>query len=429
MDKKAKRTDRLQNLLIFLLSASALLLALQTPLFGELSANGIPGIFSHFFRETVESGSPDSSTLATAAAPVRIVISNNFVRFGADDLSTADPLFEAPGAFLAEAIGSAQEMHAVPESKFIEQLQLPGLYFDFYSDLPLEVLASRLGVVFPNGQAISARRCLLSLSGTRVTLYVQSTDSCYRFSCAVSAKALAEYLEAQEGNDAEFAVSLGEEYAHLSPYTLFLSELAPRRNLTAANPIADFDNTDLLSCAEFNPHTQDRYSESSGTVVILEGQRILRVRSDGTVVYSGSDAELDSLYRVSAATHASPTEAIAGARELLSVLLQGRLGEASLYLHSAKTTPSGFRLYFDYAIGGTPVRFSDSSHAAEVVVTDNSITAYTVHCRRYQRSESDSLLLPIEQASAVCRDFPGGEPTVAYIDSLGEIVSAGWVAN
>ncbi len=421
MDKKARRIDRLQNLIIALLSVSAIFLLLHTPLFGAFSAGGL----SSLFTPGGSLGAASSADPMTSPAPVCIVLSNNFVRFGADDAATSDALFESAGAFLREAVGSAQDAQSVSEEEFLARLQLPGLYFDFYSSLPLELLSDRLGVDFHGGEALSARRCLLSPDGSGVSLYALDESGCTRFACAVSADTLTEYLEMQEGNGAEFAASLGEEYAHLSPCTLLLPKVSARRNLSAANPLADFDNTDFLSRAEFNPHTQDRYAESSGTVVILEGQRILRLHSDGTVVYSGGSAEADSLYHVSANGR---VEAVAAARKLLSSLMQGRSGEASLYLHSVEESASGFRLCFDYAVDGTRILFADGTHAAELTVTDGSITAYTIHFRRYQKSESDSLLLPVAQASAVCRGY-GGELGVAYIDAFGESVSADWVID
>ncbi|MBQ5740216.1 MAG: hypothetical protein IIV78_07385 [Oscillospiraceae bacterium] len=424
MDKKKRRIDRLQNLAIALLSVSAVVMLLQTPLFGNLGENPLPSWLSG----TASSAHTGLDEELISPAPVQLMLSNSFVRFGADT-STADPLFEAPGAFLGEAIGSAQAGAQVSDGEFLEHLLLPGLYFDFYSELPLELLSGRLGASISTNGDVSARRCLLSPLGDSVALYVQGESGFRRFACAVSASALTEYLDMQEGNGAEFAAVLGEHYEHLAPYTVLPAEMQARKKLIAGNPLADFDNTDFLSRAEFNPHTQDRYAESSGTLVILEGQRILRLQNNGTAIYSGSEAEVGSLYRVSSAERATRSEAVAGARNLLAALLSGHLGEASLFLHSVEETESGFRLFFDYAVDGTSVRFSDGTHAADVSVSGNSITEFSIHCRRYQKTESDSLLLPTEQAAAVSRIYGGGELSVAYIDAFGESISADWVIN
>ena len=423
MDKKARRIDAVQNLAIVLLSVSAVFLLLQTPLFGNFPDGGLSSLFA---QSSVSSSGAVSDSL-TAPAPVRIVLSNSFVRRG-EDSSTGAELFESSAGFLGEAIASAADEVRVSKDEFLSQLLSPGLYFDFYSSLPLEVLASRLGISAP-GIDLPVRRCLLSPEGGAVALYVEGEDSCARFSCSVSVGALGEYLDMQEGNGAEFAAALGEEYSHLSPFTLVPGEVAPRKVLTSSNPLADFDNTDVLSCAEFNPHNKDRYAESSGTVVILEGERILRLHGDGTVVYSGGSAESDSLYRASSSERASRAEALSAARKLLASLLQGRTGSASLYLHSVETNETGYRLFFDYLVGGTPLLFSDGTHAAEISVNGASITAFTVHCRRYAESESNSLLLPAEQAAAVSRIYGGGELSIAYIDSLGDSVSADWITD
>ena len=71
--------------------------------------------------------------------------------------------------------------------------------------------------------------------------------------------------------------------------------------------------------------------------------------------------------------------------------------------------------------GGTPIRFADGSHAAEVRIEGQSITAFSLRLRRYTLTERDSLLLPLA--------LSGCELTVAYIDSYGDSVGASWIAD
>lgn len=137
----------------------------------------------------------------------------------------------------------------------------------------------------PRGSSTCAR-CLLSLDGEdTATLYLQDTkQGVYRFSTAVSAASVKEYLESQDGGNADFARSLGEGYTSLSPYTLVFDSVSARRELSAANALSDYPSEELLRRAEFNPHTKDRYVESSGTEVVIEGQRKLYLHPDGTLL-------------------------------------------------------------------------------------------------------------------------------------------------
>lgn len=328
MDKKAKLLDRLQNLAIAVLSLSFLFLLVQTPLFGDAGDTTIASTVRGWFTDRQTSAAEEPDSLAALAVPVRIVQSNDFIRSGLDALTTADDAFETVGSFLGEAIGSARGISSVSENTFLSALDGSGLYFAFACDLPLEVLSARLGVQSPTARQLDVRRCLLGLDGEdTATLYLQDTkQGVYRFSTAVSAASVRDYLESQDGGNADFARSLGEGYTSLSPYTLVFDSVSARRELSAANALSDYPSEELLRRAEFNPHTKDRYVESSGTEVVIEGQRKLYLHTDGMLSYSGGAAEDGSLFAVAAAdaAHISRAELCAAARGLVGALTQGR---------------------------------------------------------------------------------------------------------
>lgn len=326
MDKKAKLLDRLQNLAIAVLSLSFLFLLVQTPLFGDTGDTTIASTVRGWFTDRQTSAAEEPDSLAALAVPVRIVQSNDFIRSGLDALTTADDAFETVGSFLGEAIGSARGISSVSENTFLSALDGSGLYFAFACDLPLEVLSARLGVQSPTARQLDVRRCLLGLDGEdTATLYLQDTkQGVYRFSTAVSAASVRDYLESQDGGNADFARSLGEGYTSLSPYTLVFDSVSARRELSAANALSDYPSEELLRRAEFNPHTKDRYVESSGTEVVIEGQRKLYLHTDGMLSYSGGAAEDGSLFAVAAAdaAHISRAELCAAARGLVGALTQ-----------------------------------------------------------------------------------------------------------
>ena len=423
MDKKAKLLDRLQNLAIAVLSLSFLFLLVQTPLFGDAGDTTIASTVRGWFTDRQTSAAEEPDSLAALTVPVRIVQSNDFIRSGLDALTTADDAFETVGSFLGEAIGSARGISSVSENTFLSALDGSGLYFAFACDLPLEVLSARLGVQSPTARQLDVRRCLLSLDGEdTATLYLQDTkQGVYRFSTAVSAASVKDYLESQDGGNADFARSLGEEYASLSPYTLVFDSVSARRVLSAANALSDYPSEELLRRAEFNPHTKDRYVESSGTEVVIEGQRKLYLHPDGMLSYSGGAA--------ADAAHISRADLCAAARGLVGALTQGRIGDAALFLSGIASDDDGATVFFDYMAGGTPIRFADGSHAAEVRIEGQSITAFSLRLRRYTLTERDSLLLPLALSRAIAQRYPGCELTVAYIDSYGDSVGASWIAD
>ena len=90
---------------------------------------------------------------------------------------------------------------------------------------------------------------------------------------------------------------------------------------------------------------------------------------------------------------------------------------------------TGVTVTFDYMADGTPLRFSDGTHAAEVRIEGRSITGFTLRARRYTLSERSSLLLPLPLTCAIAQRYPGCELSIAYIDSYGDSVDASWVAD
>lgn len=432
MDKKRRRIDRMQNLTIVLLTLSFVLLLVQTPLFGT-NGKTLSATMRAWFSDSQSTTGEEENALTALSVPVRVVQTSDFLRSGTDALTTADDDFEAVGAYFGEALGSAYGTSTVAESSFLGALDGAGLYLEFSCDLPLEVLAARLGVASPTTRELDVRRCLLSIDESeKALLYLQDTErGIFCFSTAVNASEVRGYLETQSGSEVDFAFSLGEEYASLSPYTLLFSSRVERSELTAANALSDFSTEELLRRAEFNPHTKDWYTESSGTVVYIEGQRKLYLLTDGTLAYSGVAAEADSLFAVSASDPAQPTRAelCTAARSLVGTLTQGRLGDAALYLSGMERDETGATVRFDYMVGGTPVRFSDGSPAAEVRIEGNSITAFTLCMRRYTSTERSTALLPTALSRAIAQRYPGCELTVAYIDTYGDTVSASWIAD
>lgn len=430
-DQQAARVNRLQNLVITCLALSLLFLVANLPLFGSLSDQSLMELARESARrepETVES----QSARASLAFPVRMVYTNDFARLGADATTTLSGEFERAGTYLAEAIGSAGNGTLISGDVFLAALHGEGLYFDFTTALPVEILADLLGIDISEAEIVSVRRMLLSPKGDRsALLYLQDGAGQYRrFSTAVSSPALLEFLASRSGSSVDFAFLLGDAYAQLSPYTLIPSDSAPRRALAAAN-ILPADEDAFLRRAEFNSHTENRFTESSGTVIVREVSSALYLHPDGTVTYQGGAAEPDSLYYVAAAEPGAPmlTEVAAAAQNLASTLLQDFLGDATLYLSGIQETAGRLEVTFDLMANGVPIRFSDGSHALSVVIEEQYIAEFSLKARRYSLTEDAPLLLPLAQAAAVARQWNGAELIVAYIDAGGETAAPAWIAE
>lgn len=430
MNKSRSSLSRLQNAAIALLTVSAVFLLTQTPLFGDFAGKTPYELAQDWLSSDTALAETVTADASDLALPVRVVFSNEYARFGLDAVTTADTDFEQAGAFFREALGSAGEQTPCRESDFLAALQSSGIYLDLETETPLSLLCEMLGASAPESELMHIRRLLLTPTEDGVTLYLEDGESGF-FSCptAADAYALSEALAALDGNGTDFAFSLSGDFSQLSPYTLVFSEPETRNTLSAVNALSD--KAAFLRLAEFNPHTENSYTDSSGNTVIREVYGTLRLQPDGTAVYQGDSVEAGSLYYVTSAASGKPTmsEAVAGAQKLVFTLLRDFCGDAELYLSGVESGAKRYTVTFDYTVNGTPLHFSDGGHAASVTIEGQSITAFTLRCRSYTVSDSPSLLLPIRQAAAIALSrYLNAELHVCYEDRGADTVNASWFA-
>lgn len=427
-NKKAALIRHAQNIAIAALTLSALFLLMQTPLVGGLAGKTPYELARDWFTDDAVPESAVTADPTELALPVRVVFTSEYARFGLDAITTLDTEFEQAGVFFSEALGSAETLTSCSDDELLAALPKSGLYLALGADTPLPLLAGILGVTAPDTPLLRVcRLLLLPAEDGGALLYLQDRDEgCFFSRTAVSSSALSESLAALDGNGTEFSFALSGGYEQLSPYTLIFSEPAARCTLSAANALTDLPT--FLRLAEFNPHTSG-YTDSSGTTVIQEVYGTLRLQSDGVVSYQGDSAEAGSLYYVSAADAGRPTliESAAAAQRLVFTLLRDLCGDAELYLSGYEGSSKLCTITFDYAVNGTPLRFSDGTHAAYVTIEGQSITSFTLHCRSYTLSDSPALLLPARQAAAIAASrYPGAELCVCYDDRGTDTVGVSW---
>ena len=417
-EQQRSRWNLIQNIVITLLSLSAVALFTQTQLY-SLGLN----------ESAVLSGGGQTVSAAaqTAAlsAPVRVAVTGPYGRFGSVTLTTnmeefADPL----GRRLAEALGSAKTFAVCTEAEFLAALEGPSLYYDFLSPLPLPVLAALVDGGGETDEPLSARRLVIAAREGGTALYLwDGSDVCRRASTAVSADSLEQVVNRYELGGAFFSQDREETAVSLAPCSLLPEELPVLPVLVQGAPLA---NTNwLLSALSFNPRTRTRYLESNGTELITDGDRTLRIRPDQSMYYqSGSDPIL----KISAAEEI-PTlrEAAEGAGALLNTVLSPVSGAVSPYLKNIHQNGAVTTLQFDYQSSGIPIRFAGGEAAAEVTLTGTTVTSLTLRFRQYTPSGETSLLLPLTQALAVAAREPGKELTIAYVD--GSDCAAHWIAD
>lgn len=416
-DKRRQRRDFIQNMVITVLTVSAVLL------FAQLYSLGAD---SPLHRILAGSGQADASAALTdgreLTAPVRLAVSGPYGRYGSITAVSGED--EALQTLLREVLGSTDTFSPCQQEAFLGALQGSCVYWDYLSPLPLSILARLAGTTGPDEP--SARCLLVSGESDPVTLYLWDGGESYlRCATAVSLKNLEQTVARYELGSAVFAADLapGDPNAgKVTPCSLFLTATPQLPQLLGETPA--YDDSALLAELGFNPNTKNRYTDN-GTEVISEGGRSLRLRPDGVLIYqSGGDGALT----IDAAGE-QPTmeEAAVGVNALLERLLAPYAGEEKLYLTAIRQSGALTALRFGYQVGGVPVRFADGDAAAEVTLDWGVVSALTLRIRRYTPGGSGTPLLPLRQALAAAGD--GVELAIGYADRGGSTVSASWLAD
>lgn len=419
--KKRSRRDFIQNITITLLSLLAVVLFVRTQVYGR----DLPA-FSSLSGTASTAGTVTATETSGLTAPVRVAVSGSYGRYGSITFTTASDGFSPLGSLLGEVLGTPLTCTETTQEELLTALQSPSVYYDFLQPLPLSVLAGFVGGM--REDSISARHLVLSApEGTGVTLYLWDHGERFlRCTTALSPTALEAVIGQYEQGSADFAFDTAERYGALDvePLSLFVTQTQlPVLSSTAASAAS----SRLLSTLGYNPHTQTRWIEASGTEVIVDGDRTLRIRSDGRVLYqSGGSTAL----QVTAAGEI-PTlwEAASDVGTLLSKLLPEG-SEGKLYLRSIKRSGSATTLTFDYQYNGIPILFSDGSAAAEVTLSGSAVANLSFTGRRYAAGDETALLLPLQQAMAVAaQEAPGKELFIGYADYAAEQTAPQWLCG
>lgn len=420
MDRRKRRIGILQNLLITLLTMSAVFLFAQTQWYNlDLTDSYLNPL----------SGSASSVTPpepSTFSAPVRVAVTGAYGRYGSITLTTVDEAFEPLGSLLKDALSSASSFSPSTYEIFVQSLDYTSIYYDFLTPLPLSVIAQLFGVDMTE-DTVTVRRLVISYrEEDGVSLHLWDGEAQYlQASLTLSSQELSSAVNDYDLGTAFFAgdsVEVEPLCTLVDPLSLFLYELPDLPALSASTVQADADS--ILTALGFNPHTNNRYPSSDGSEVINEGSRSLRIYANGTVVYrSGGSPAMTLDTGEEATTGEIAVQTVA----LLSSLTNGLTGDAALYLQEVSTSGSSTTLRFGYQCGGIPIYFSDGSYAAEVTLNGTTVSSVSLRLRSYTISEESSILLPLRQALAIAAQQDGSELAIGYADGGGSSVKASWL--
>lgn len=420
-----------KNLLILLLSLSALALAYQSPL---VQGSGLQELFR---APLADSASPLTvpSVLSVSSSPVQMAVGvgDSMELYGVQyNQETVDALFNTAGPLLGDALSEAGEPRSITERQWQALLSGQCIYFDFASPVPLTVLCAWLsGDGGSDVLADSARRIILApgQDGAILLCYREDEDGGF-FQCATTLNAellLSPITESVTPNGAFFAFEDSSLPDVVDPYTLFADEGARAWIYTSATPLILSDSAQtarLMSALSFSDQNQAAASEG---MLYVDGDDTLRLSGSGRVSYSASSP---GKYPAGEGLNG----AIKAAWALAEAALGAVDGDARLYLISAQSSgESGdaYTITFGYTLNGSLVYLYDQGWAAQFQVQGGCIHRFTLYLRTYSSTGQQALLLPADKACAaltVLSDQPL-ELAVLYQDNGGSQILPSWVGR
>ena len=350
--------------------------------------------------ELTYSGDVVADEVHGAAQPIAITVQNTAGRMSAQyDFAALDNAFEQLGGYLAQALDSAQGGRAVSQRELLAAFAEQGAAFCYPSALNPSLAAAWLNVDAP--ELPDAQWFLLAVKDGGVALYLAGTE-CYRCETAVSAAALEAALDSYQPDGSFFAF---EDSSGAYKQAAALSLITPQTALVdaiAANPCEARFVASLASSLGFNPYGDARYTDDAGN----------------TTYVSFQVSEPLERFQSAADSRESRVEA---ARELLSTISGGTLGEARLYLTDVSEQDGQTVCTFAYFLNGVYV---SAIEPAAVTFEGTRITSASIVLRTLQPTAQPAALLPPAQAAAILR---GGQPlALRYVERGEGDLTAAW---
>ena len=425
-DKRLR--NALQNLILVLLTVSALFLLTRLP--------SLRGIQWGSRVQDLLSSAPAASPREPAGLPLEMLPSvqllvtgdSEYGRYGRLNIPAEDPVLQTVTPLFQEALGSATEVGLTADASLREALDGAGFYLDLTpsASLPLTALEPWLGELSSLERTVRALALTAGEEGFAQLYLLEPEGGIYLYETALPVSAVRIACEGFPPNGACF--SYETNYGSLEPYTLLIAQAEALPDLNAELP-AGYSTYNLLTALDFNAHTLSRYFESSGTEVVEESPRVLRISPNGTVDFVSRGESGSHLFHTPGEAPALP-EGLAAGWRLAEALTEGT-GASPLRLRTAEETEDGYVLRFRYEADGTPVIFSDEEDALTVAFSGGQITAFSYRCRAYTLAEEGAVsnLLPASMAQAMAAIYPDACLSVGYEDSGAGPLTAQWLAG
>ncbi|MDE7219049.1 MAG: hypothetical protein K2O45_05440 [Oscillospiraceae bacterium] len=421
--RKKRLRNAVQDLILILLTLSALFLLARLPLLRNIRLSSqVPALFS----PEPSAGSQEEEVLPGAMFPsmdLMVTGDSQYGRYGRLCVDAGDASLQQISPQFREALGSASPAGPAEDEAFRSALEGPGLYLKLTAGpLPLEAVAAWLGERVSFDQSLEAMALTIGEADSAQLYLLDGQGGIFRYDTALPASAVQALCESYSPNGAYFSYETASG-GGVDPYTVLPAEQDAPPDLLAELP-AGYSVYNLLTALGFNAHTLSRYTESGGAEVVEESPRTLRITPDGTVTLISRGGGVSPLYQASGQ---GLRETLAAAWRLASALTEGT-GASPLHLQAVEGGDGGYTLRFRYQAAGFPIFFSDEADGLTVTYQSGGVTSFTYRCRSYTAQEEEpAALLPAGMAQAIAAAYPGSSLSIGYEDDGAGRLSAQWL--
>lgn len=413
-----RRVGRIENLLIVLLSLSAILLIGQTGMLQSVSG-----------RVAGQSGTAAFSgiqgSILSQGTPVGLLVQNSYGRYGCFyDQARVNTLYDQGlEDLLVQTLASAGSSKQISRHEWQEAVTQNDLWvcYDFLCDLSF---------THQTDQERARFFLITGRSGRADTLYY-TTEAGDHYTAALqeSPPLLPDVLSTLAPNGACFAFEDSTLADAFPPTMILVPDVPVCPVYTASNPLeglSEEEQSQLAKALGFNLRTTTLYQSTDGTV-IREGADTLRIQKDGTLILHTSEGEASRWQALSRREKDQQLKA----ESLLAALTEDWIGEGQLRCSSIRTGEDGeTELLFCCLLNGARVNLKNEAWVARFCFQEESLTSFELRLRHYEATQETCAILPLPQAAAAasCLGQGGKELQLCYTDS-GETgaIFADWV--
>ena len=273
--------NKVQNAVIALLSATAILLFVFTAVSGS----------GFVFSSAPDDGAERAELQSGSLMPVAAVLNDGECSLlGQTRLLV--PYLEVVRPILVELLGSATSPTVCESEDWIRALTGKGVLLDYGTVLPVAVIGGEAEGLLAGLQADSL---LISLDKDLAELYLYADGVCYVAATALKTTDLEPRLLGSEGEAVVYACMLDKTGAALTPHSA-VPIAAQTAGVLTRTPLCDENGSYererqmiLLEAFGFDSYTARSYADaSSGRVFLAEGGT-LRAGGDGSLTFVASD--------------------------------------------------------------------------------------------------------------------------------------------